>query len=112
MVACCEPLGTCQHRGMSQAHGDERGGLGRPAGRATPARLTREGSAPLQRADAAVRMADQRILARLGADELRHLKRLRHAAATTRPADSDKSAELDGVCTVWRDAHGPRRVVS
>lgn len=153
MVACCPPLGACQHWGMCQAHDEplgfllygvmaalrpqvaaelkplgvglaefvcmrilskhpgltraelargtnvsaqaanqvlraleERGALTRPApappGRAMPARLTREGRALLKRADAAVRMADQRVLARLSADEQRHLKRLLYAAGT------------------------------
>ncbi len=65
---------------------EERGVLARPAsapaGRALPARLTREGKALLKRADAAVRMADQRILARLSPGEQRHLKRLLYAAGT------------------------------
>jgi DNA-binding MarR family transcriptional regulator len=65
---------------------EERGALARPvsapAGRAMPARLTREGKALLKRADAAVRVADQRILARLSADDQVHLKRLLYAAGS------------------------------
>jgi DNA-binding MarR family transcriptional regulator len=47
-----------------------------------PAQLTREGKALLKHADAAVRMADQRILARLNADEQLRLKRLLYAGGT------------------------------
>ena len=68
-------------------HGlEERGALTRPvstpAGRAMPAQLTPRGKALLKRADAAVQVADQRILARLTADERRHLKQLLYAAGT------------------------------
>jgi DNA-binding MarR family transcriptional regulator len=65
---------------------EERGALTRPAStpaaRAIPAQLTRRGKALLQRADAAVKMADQRILTRLTADQQRHLKQLLYAAGT------------------------------
>lgn len=73
-------------------HGlEERGALTRrasaPAGRAMPAQLTRRGEALLKRADAAVHVADERILRGLSADEQRHLKRLLHTAATRAAAD-------------------------
>jgi DNA-binding MarR family transcriptional regulator len=65
---------------------EERGALTReaaaPAGRAMPARLTRRGKALLKRADAAARVADQRLLSRLTAEEQRRLKRLLHAAGS------------------------------
>jgi DNA-binding MarR family transcriptional regulator len=65
---------------------EERGALSRPAstpaGRAMPAQLTRQGKALLKRADAAVQVAEQTILARLTADERRHLKQLLYAAGT------------------------------
>ena len=65
---------------------EERGALTRPAstpaGRAMPAQLTRRGKALLKRADAAVQMADQRILARLTADQQNQLKQLLYAAGT------------------------------
>jgi DNA-binding MarR family transcriptional regulator len=65
---------------------EDRGALTRsaptPVGRAMPARLTRRGKALLKRADAAVQMADQRILTRLTADQQRHLKQLLSTAGT------------------------------
>jgi DNA-binding MarR family transcriptional regulator len=65
---------------------EDRGALARPAstpaGRAMPAQLTRRGKALLKRADAAVHVADQRILDRLTADQQRHLKELLYAAGT------------------------------
>jgi DNA-binding MarR family transcriptional regulator len=65
---------------------EDRGALSRPtsapAGRAMPAQLTRRGKALLKRADAAVQMADQRILARLTADQQNQLKQLLYAAGT------------------------------
>lgn len=68
---------------------EQRGALSRPAstpsGRAMPAQLTRRGKALLKRADAAVHVADQRVLGRLTADEQRRLKELLYAAGT-RPA--------------------------
>ncbi len=54
----------------------------KPAGRTMPTLLTRRGKALLKRADAAARVADQRILTRLSADDQRHLKRLLYAAGT------------------------------
>jgi DNA-binding MarR family transcriptional regulator len=70
---------------------EERGVLTRPAstpaGRAMPARLTRRGKALLKRAEAAVHVADQRILTRLTADEQRHLKELLYAVGTRATAD-------------------------
>jgi DNA-binding MarR family transcriptional regulator len=77
---------------------EERGALIRPAstpsGRAMPARLTRRGKALLKRADAAVHVADQRILTRLSADEQRHLKRLLNAAGTRTAADCKTDSAL------------------
>jgi DNA-binding MarR family transcriptional regulator len=65
---------------------EERGVLSRPAstpaGRAMPAQLTRHGKALLKRAQAAVQVAEQRILTRLTADEQRDLKQLLSAAGT------------------------------
>jgi DNA-binding MarR family transcriptional regulator len=65
---------------------EDRGALTRPvstpAGRAMPAQLTRRGKALLKRADAAIHIADQRILDRLSADQQRHLKELLYAAGT------------------------------
>lgn len=68
-------------------HGlEDRGALSRaapaPAGRAMPAHLTRHGKALLRRADAAVAMAEQRILARLAAEQQSQLKELLYAAGT------------------------------
>ena len=47
-----------------------------------PAQLTRRGKALLKRADAAVQVAERRILTRLTADEQNHLKELLYAAGT------------------------------
>jgi DNA-binding MarR family transcriptional regulator len=70
---------------------EQRGALTRPAsapaGRAMPAQLTRQGKALLKRADAAVHVADQRVLTRLSADERHHLKQLLYSAGT--PAMDD-----------------------
>jgi DNA-binding MarR family transcriptional regulator len=67
----------------------ERGVVARPAsvasGRALPAQLTAKGKALLQRAEHAVRVADQRVLDKLTAAEQRQLKRL--LAAATRGTD-------------------------
>jgi DNA-binding MarR family transcriptional regulator len=56
------------------------GAVTRPAsvssGRALPAQLTTEGRALLKRAEAAVRVADERVLANLAPAERRELKRL------------------------------------
>ncbi|OIN82843.1 MarR family transcriptional regulator [Mycobacterium malmoense] len=69
---------------------EDRGVLHRPAstpaGRAMPAQLTRHGKALLKRAEAAVEVADRRMLNRLTVDEQRHLKQLLYAAGT-RPAE-------------------------
>lgn len=65
---------------------EDRGALRRPAvtpaGRAMPAQLTRRGKALLKRADAAVQRAEQRILARLTAEQQSQLKQLLYAAGT------------------------------
>src|ERR1700739_2209581 len=69
---------------------EDRGALIRPAstqaGRAMPARLTEGGKALLKRANAAVHVADQRILSRLTADEQRQLKELLDVVGTGAPA--------------------------
>jgi DNA-binding MarR family transcriptional regulator len=74
---------------------EERGALTRPAstpaGRAMSAQLTRRGKALLKRADAAVQVAEQRILAHLTADERRHLKQLLYAAGTRAAAADCKT---------------------
>lgn len=49
-----------------------------PSGRALPARLTSKGRALLKRAEAAVRVADERLLANLTPTERRQFKRLLH----------------------------------
>jgi DNA-binding MarR family transcriptional regulator len=58
----------------------DRGAVTRPAsvpsGRALPAQLTAEGKALLKRAEAAVKVADDRVLANLTPAERRELKRL------------------------------------
>lgn len=58
----------------------ERGAVSRPAtvssGRALPAQLTRDGKALLKRAEAAVRVAEEHVLANLTRAEQRELKRL------------------------------------
>jgi DNA-binding MarR family transcriptional regulator len=63
---------------------EDRGALTRPTstpvGRAMPAQLTRRGKALLKRVDAAVQVADQRILTHLTVKEHRHLKQLLYAA--------------------------------
>ena len=65
---------------------EERGALSRPAvnpaGRAMPARLTRQGKALLKKADVAVHRAEQRILTRLTAEQQSQLKQLLYAAGT------------------------------
>jgi DNA-binding MarR family transcriptional regulator len=64
----------------------ERGLVTRPAsvssGRALPAQLTAEGKTLLKRAEAAVDVADDRVLANLTAGERRELKRLLAAAGS------------------------------
>jgi len=63
----------------------DRGIVARPAtvssGRALPAELTAKGTALLKRAEAAVRVADERVLANLTPAQRRELKRLLDAAA-------------------------------
>jgi DNA-binding MarR family transcriptional regulator len=65
---------------------EDRGALSRPtstpAGQAMPAQLTGRGKALLKRADAAVQVADQRILSRLTVDQQNQLKRLLYPAGT------------------------------
>ncbi|HYB39689.1 MAG TPA: MarR family transcriptional regulator [Mycobacterium sp.] len=67
------------------------GAVTRPAtvssGRALPARLTSKGRALLKRAEAAVHVADERLLAHLTPTERREFKRLLHAVGA-RPVDS------------------------
>jgi DNA-binding MarR family transcriptional regulator len=68
-------------------HGlEDRGALSRPAstppGRAMPARLTRRGKGLLKRADAAVQVADQRMLNRLTVGQQNQLKQLLDALGT------------------------------
>ncbi|MBV9319233.1 MAG: MarR family transcriptional regulator [Mycobacterium sp.] len=62
------------------------GAVTRPAtvssGRALPARLTSKGKALLKRAEAAVHVADERLLAHLSPSERRELKRLLHAVGS------------------------------
>ena len=62
------------------------GAVTRPAevssGRALPARLTSKGKALLNRAQAAVHVADERLLANLTPAERRELKRLLHAVGS------------------------------
>ena len=62
------------------------GAVTRPAtvssGRALPARLTRKGKALLKQAEAAVHVADERLLTHLSPGERRELKRLLHAVGS------------------------------
>jgi DNA-binding MarR family transcriptional regulator len=62
------------------------GAVTRPAtvssGRALPARLTSKGRALLKRAEAAVHVADERLLAHLSPSERRELKRLLHTVGS------------------------------
>jgi DNA-binding MarR family transcriptional regulator len=64
----------------------DRGAVTRPAsvssGRALPAQLTAEGKALLKRAEAAVKVADDRVLANLTPAERRELKRLLAAVSS------------------------------
>jgi DNA-binding MarR family transcriptional regulator len=64
----------------------EMGAVTRPAtvssGRALPARLTSKGRALLKRAEAAVHVADERLLANLTPDERREFKRILHAVGS------------------------------
>jgi DNA-binding MarR family transcriptional regulator len=67
------------------------GAVTRPAtvssGRALPARLTGKGRALLKRAEAAVHVADDRLLGHLAPAERREFKRLLHAVGS-QPVDS------------------------
>ena len=67
----------------------DRGIVARPAtvssGRALPAELTATGKTLLKRAEAAVRGADERVLASLTAAQRREIKRLLAAAAPVAP---------------------------
>nr|WP_163755526.1 MarR family transcriptional regulator [Mycobacterium botniense] len=58
-----------------------------PSGRALPARLTRKGRALLKRAEEAVHIADERLLAHLTPTERREFKRLLHAVGS-QPVDT------------------------
>jgi DNA-binding MarR family transcriptional regulator len=57
-----------------------------PSGRALPARLTSKGRALLKRAEAAVHVADERLLAHLTPTERREFKRLLHTVGS-QPVD-------------------------
>jgi DNA-binding MarR family transcriptional regulator len=65
----------------------DRGVVTRPAsvasGRALPAQLTAKGKALLNRAEAAVQRADERVLTKLSRAEQRELRRLLDAAGST-----------------------------
>lgn len=67
----------------------DRGIVARPAtvssGRALPAQLTAKGTAVLKRAEAAVRVADEHVLANLTAAQRREIKRLLDVAAPAAP---------------------------
>lgn len=68
---------------------EDRGFVARPAtvssGRALPAELTAKGKTLLKRAEAAVRAADERVLANLTTAQQREIKRLLAAAAPAAP---------------------------
>ncbi|KMV22020.1 transcriptional regulator [Mycobacterium heckeshornense] len=72
------------------------GAVTRPAtvssGRALPARLTSQGRALLKRAEAAVRVADERLLAQLAPTERREFKRLLHAVGSPPLAGTAQAA--------------------
>jgi DNA-binding MarR family transcriptional regulator len=74
----------------------EMGAVARPAtassGRALPARLTSKGRALLKRAEAAVHVADERLLANLTPDERHEFKRILHAVG---------SEAVDGTEPCW-----------
>ena len=65
---------------------EDRGAVTRPApmipGRPAPARLTPDGAALLERAEAAIAVADEAVLGGLTADEQRQLRRLLHLAGS------------------------------
>lgn len=76
----------------------EMGAVTRPAsvssGRALPARLTSKGRALLKRAEAAVHVADERLLAALTPTERRAFKRLLHTVGA--PAGASVTASSAG----------------
>lgn len=79
------------------------GAVTRPAevssGRALPARLSSKGKTLLKRAEAAVHVADERLLAHLTPAERRELKRLLHlvgSEAVTSTASSCPSSNVEG----------------
>ncbi len=63
-----------------------------PSGRALPAQLTRKGKTLLKRAEAAVRTAEDKILAHLSPAERRQLKRLLYRAGDRPAEDAATSA--------------------
>ncbi len=69
------------------------------SGRALPAELTSKGRTLLKRAEAAVRVAEERILVQLSARERKELKRLLAASSFADPAPSRS------------DSHQPRRAI-
>jgi DNA-binding MarR family transcriptional regulator len=52
------------------------------SGRSLPAQLTREGLELLKRTDAGVRAAEERLMAKLGAEQRREFKRILVALGT------------------------------
>lgn len=72
---------------------EERGAVTRPVtpatGKALPARLTRDGKTLLKRAEAAIRVADERVLTGLGDDRRRELKQLLSEVGIPWPGGSD-----------------------
>jgi DNA-binding MarR family transcriptional regulator len=72
------------------------GAVTRPAtvssGRALPARLTSKGRALLKRAEAAVQVADERLLAHVTPAERREFKRLLHAVGSQQVASATASS--------------------
>lgn len=75
---------------------EERGAVTRPVtpatGKALPARLTRDGKTLLKRAEAAIRVADERVLTGLGDDRRRELKQLLGEVGIPWPTGSDDTA--------------------
>jgi DNA-binding MarR family transcriptional regulator len=70
-----------------------------PSGRALPAQLTRKGKALLQRAEAAVEQAEDKILSHLSSAEQRQLKLLLHQAGSP-PAEDDATCASFGAMNV------------
>lgn len=70
---------------------EQRGAVSRPAsvasGRALPATLTRDGQALLERAEATVALADDRLLAKLSAVERQEFKRMLALLGSDQPPD-------------------------